>query len=135
MRKICVTKPDWGGTGQPSMFPFGLFRFRNCCRAATLIALACVWPGIAHAGDLEDCNSGVPEKVETGCTAIVNNAARTSDAGVKAFVNRSRMYANRSKFDLALADAEAALQLDASPSPPCSFEVTPTRERATLIRR
>src|SRR6266852_683464 len=117
MRTIYVTKRDWGGTGQPSMFPFGLFRFRSCCRAATLIALACFSPEIAHAGDLEDCNSGVPEKVETGCTAIINNAARTSDGGVKAFVNRSRMYANRLKFDLALADAEAALQLDAQSVP------------------
>ncbi|MGD0851598.1 MAG: hypothetical protein ABR948_28880 [Bradyrhizobium sp.] len=82
--------------------------------AAILAALAsCLSPRGAQAGDLEDCNSSVAEKIEAGCTAIINNPARTPEDALKAFANRGRLYNQRSKFDAALADAEAALQLNA----------------------
>src|SRR5580698_1310566 len=91
-------------------------------RTATLTILAlCLAQGLAqgpaHAGDLEDCNGGPPEKIEAGCTAIINNPARTADEGIKALVNRARVYANRGELDAGMTDLEAALKLDAQSVP------------------
>ena len=47
-----------------------------------------------------------------GCTAIINDASRPADDRLKAYINRSRLLASRSKLDAANADAEAALQLN-----------------------
>ena len=79
--------------------------------AALLLALG-LNQGVAKAGDLEDCNSAVAAKIETGCTAIINDTTEPVDDGTKAYVNRSRLMAARAKLDLALADAEAAMQLN-----------------------
>ena len=69
-------------------------------------------PGPARADELEDCKSGVPEKVEPACTAIIDNASRTADDRSIAYTNRARLNNGRSKPELALNDVEAALQLN-----------------------
>src|SRR5580698_7951964 len=102
MRNIFTVKQDRRGADRLKTFRSGLFR-RHPGRTVPLIALVlCLSHGLARAGDMEDCNSGVAEKVTAGCTAVINNAAHTSDEGVRALVNRARMYTNTSKFDLAL---------------------------------
>jgi len=69
-------------------------------------------PGAARAGDLEDCNGPPSDKVEAACAAILNDAQRPADDRVKALAGRARLYLGRAKFDLALTDVEAALQLN-----------------------
>jgi tetratricopeptide (TPR) repeat protein len=124
MRAILAAKQHYSGADLPFPPPwtFRLCWSRKLSRklrhrllgAAILAALAsCLSPRGAQAGDLEDCNSSVAEKIEAGCTAIINNPARTPEDALKAFANRGRLYNQRSKFDAALADAEAALQLNA----------------------
>ena len=123
MQKICAARQHRDGSGRSKPFPFDRFcpsdRFwRHGCRVAIPVVLAlCLPPRFAHAGNQEDCSSAVADKIESGCTAVINDAARTPDDAVKAFVNRSRLYASRSKFDLALSDASAALELDARSVP------------------
>jgi len=56
-------------------------------------------------------------KVATGCTALIENPATAPAENQKARVNRARMYTNRGDLDHALADAEAALKLDAQSVP------------------
>ena len=87
----------------------------SCFRLlASLLLFAFFWarPGPALAGDLEDCTGIIPDKVEPACSAIINDPQRSSDDRLKAYVNRSRLFAGRSKLDLAAADAEAAFQLN-----------------------
>ncbi len=119
MKKISEANRDRGGaqsrcksggkSAQPSHYRF--------FGAAILIALtACLSPR-AQAGDLDDCNSSAADKIEAGCTAIINNPERTPEDGLKALTNRARLYSNRAKFDAALADAAAALQLNAQSVP------------------
>jgi hypothetical protein len=94
---------------------------RGCSPAATgsgattliLIAMILMVPHLARAGDLEDCNGTVADKIEPACTAVIADATRPADDRAKAYVNRGRLYISRSKFDLALNDAEAALELNA----------------------
>ncbi len=85
-----------------------------CYRLLALLALglSCWTPSPALAGDLEDCNGPVIEKIEPACTAVINDSARSADERSKAYVTRSRLLAGRAKFDAAAADAEAALQLN-----------------------
>ena len=80
--------------------------------ASLLLAALCLTQRPAHAGDLDDCGGAVLEKIEPSCTAIINDTSRSPDDRSKAHVNRSRLFASRGKFDLAGADAEAALQLN-----------------------
>ena len=91
----------------------GLF-WRPCyCGPAALTVLAlCLSQSPARAGDLEDCNSNIAEKMASGCTAVINNPATPPADNVKALVNRARLHTNRGEFDPALADADAALKLD-----------------------
>ena len=130
MTKLSAANRDRIDTELPTTFPRGGVCFRKFpvkflakfldkfLGVAMLVALAsCLSLRGAQAGDLEDCNGSVAEKIEAGCTAILDNPARTPEDGLKALTNRSRLYANRSKFDAALADAEAALQLNAQSVP------------------
>jgi len=62
---------------------------------------AVLWQqGPARAGDLEDCKSGIAEKVESGCTAVIKAQASSVDDRTTAYVNRSRFFANHAKPDL-----------------------------------
>src|SRR5262249_8794883 len=80
---------------------------------ASSIVLALCWSqSSALAGDLEDCNGAVADKIEPACTAIIGDASRPTDDRLKAYVSRSRFFASRAKLDAAAADAEAALQLN-----------------------
>src|ERR1017187_10948374 len=81
-------------------------------RALLLIVALSATSGRARAGELEDCNGAAPEKIESACTAVIDDASRPADDRLKAYVNRARLHTSRSKLDLALNDAEAALQLN-----------------------
>jgi tetratricopeptide (TPR) repeat protein len=85
-----------------------------CARRLAMLLLVGVFcqQGSARAGDLDDCRGFVLEKAEQACGAIINDASRPVDDRVIAYANRSRVYFNRAKPDLALADAEAAVQLN-----------------------
>jgi tetratricopeptide (TPR) repeat protein len=65
-----------------------------------------------EASDLDDCHGNVLDRIEPACTAIINNQSRAQDERLKAYIARSQLFANRAKYDNALADAEAALRLD-----------------------
>ena len=77
-----------------------------------LMAVFTALPPQARADDWSDCNGPVLQKVEAACTAIIADAARPPADKVKALLNRSRIHLINAKIDPALADAEAALQLD-----------------------
>src|ERR1700693_5654178 len=64
--------------------------------------------GRAGAGELEDCNGAAAEKIEPACTAVIDDASRPADDRLKAYAARARLQMSRSKWDLALNDAEAA---------------------------
>src|SRR5690349_1143649 len=66
----------------------------------------------AHADDWADCIGPAAPKVEAACSAIITEATRPPADRVRALVNRAQVYLRTGKADLALADAEAALQLD-----------------------
>ena len=78
----------------------------------TALAFAALGGSPARAGDLEDCTGAIVQKIEPACNAIINDAAKPADERIKAYVVRSRLFAAGSKFDLALADADAAIQLN-----------------------
>jgi tetratricopeptide (TPR) repeat protein len=80
--------------------------------ALVLMATAIASSGPACAGDPEDCNGPAQDKVEAACTALINDAQRPVEQRVAAFSSRARLYLGRSKFDSALSDADAALQLN-----------------------
>jgi Flp pilus assembly protein TadD len=84
---------------------------RPLLASLAFVALCC-GQGQAQAGDLEDCLGPQGEKTEAACTAVLNEAQRSDEDRVKAHVARSRLFIGRSKFDAALADAEAAIQLN-----------------------
>src|SRR5262249_46573095 len=69
-------------------------------------------PGLSWAGDLEDCTGAVVDKIEAGCTAVINDSAKPAEDRIKAHARRASLFMARSKFDLAVADAEAAIQLN-----------------------
>jgi hypothetical protein len=77
-----------------------------------LLAALCATQLPARAGDAEDCAGQVADKIESACTAIIDDAAKPADDRLKALVSRSRLFIARAKVDLALADAEAALLLN-----------------------
>jgi tetratricopeptide (TPR) repeat protein len=111
-KSLCVSQRSSLAKGETTMTS-------SCCRLpaslllfAFFLAFFCARPGSVLAGDLDDCTGNIPEKVEPACSAIVNDPSRSSDDRLKAYVNRSRLFAGRSKLDLAAADAEAALQLN-----------------------
>jgi len=113
MQKISEANRDRGGIKLPMTFSTEILPpswSRKFARqfahpflgAAMLIALAACLSPRARAGDLEDCNSSAADKIEAGCTTIINKSERTPEDGLKALTNRARLYANRSKFDPAL---------------------------------
>ena len=61
--------------------------------ATTLILFAMVLmtPLAARAGDLEDCNGTVADKIEPACTAVIDDASRPADDRAKAYVGRARL--------------------------------------------
>ena len=78
-----------------------------------LLLFALCWnQGPAKAGDLDDCAGAVLAKIEPACTAVINDQSRPADDRLKAYVVRSRLFVSRLKYDLAMADAEAAIQLN-----------------------
>ena len=80
---------------------------------ASLALIALCWgAGQARAGDLEDCTGPFSDKTEPACTAILNDARRPAEDRLKAYAARSRFFARGGKPDAALADAEAAVQLN-----------------------
>ena len=85
-------------------------------RLPLLVSLAIValcWGALpARAGDLEDCTGPFSDKTEPACTAILNDAQRPAEDRLKAYAARSRFFARGGKSDAALADAEAAVQLN-----------------------
>jgi tetratricopeptide (TPR) repeat protein len=74
----------------------------------------------ARAGDVEECGTAAGlqpgattiESVDKACTALIDNADTAAPARLTAYVNRSHLQVHRGKLDLALADAEKALQID-----------------------
>ena len=83
------------------------------CRLSAVLLLALCWSqGPAKAGDLEDCTGTVIAKIEPACTAIIDDQSRPADDRLKAYVVRSRLSISRAKYDLAMADADAAVQLN-----------------------
>ena len=74
--------------------------------------ILCGVSGSAQAGDLEDCNGPVSAKIESGCSAIINDQSRVAEDRLHAYVNRSRLFMGRSNLDAGLADAEAAVALN-----------------------
>jgi len=79
---------------------------------SALLLIVALSSGCARADDLEDCNGAVLEKIEPACTAVIDDASRPVDDRLKAYAGRARLQLSRSKWDLALNDAEAALQLN-----------------------
>jgi hypothetical protein len=83
-----------------------------------IVSCLCAHPsGSAFAAEADDCGPLPTEKTELACSAIINDTARSEPDRTRAHVNRARGYSNGAKFDLALADAESALRLDARPVP------------------
>ena len=81
----------------------GSFGFRLIA-ALLLVALCGLQP--VQAGDLDDCRGNVLDKIEPACTAIINNQSRAQDDRLKAYTARAQLFANRAKYEAALADAE-----------------------------
>src|ERR1700682_5401538 len=91
----------------------GMRPFFNLSRLSLLLLRAAfASSGPARAGDLEDCNGPLSDKVEAACTALINDAQRPAEQRAAAFAGRARFYLGRSKLDSALSDVEAALQLN-----------------------
>ena len=90
----------------------GMGSFFSLCRLAALLLMAAAFAssGPARAGDLEDCNGPLSDKVEAACTALINDAQRPAEQRVAAFAGRARLYLGRSKLDLR----------SATPKPRCS---------------
>src|SRR5690242_11267562 len=90
-----------------------LAQLSPCARyLAMLAAVVLVQQRPARASDLDDCKSGIAEKVELGCTAVIKAQAGSVDDRTIAYVNRSRFFANHAKPDLSLKDADAAVALN-----------------------
>src|SRR5579871_4898624 len=79
---------------------------------AQVLFVICLMQSPAFADDLEDCTGAVTDKIEPACAAIINDQSRPAEERLKAYIARSRFYAGRAKYDVAAADADAALQLD-----------------------
>lgn len=94
---------------------------RGVVAAVALAAVLMAAPA-ARAGDAEDCNGagnvrpGVApppaERIEAACTALLADAALAPRDRAKFLLNRAGSYQLRGKLDQALADADAAVQLD-----------------------
>lgn len=104
--------PDPRRIGVPSFKdPVMSIPFVRLMVSAALMSL-CGMPGPARAGDLDDCNGPPSEKVEAGCTAIINDLSCAAEERLRAYVNRSRVFMGRANLDAGLADADAAVQLN-----------------------
>jgi tetratricopeptide (TPR) repeat protein len=79
----------------------------------TACVLLVLGAGLAHAGAAEDCNQlRNPDRQLRGCTAYINTGKGTPADLATAHLNRANVYAQRAKYDQALADYAAALALD-----------------------
>lgn len=85
--------------------------FARLLISAVLLTL-CAMPGPAQAGELEDCNGPAAAKIEPACAAIINDQSHTDDERLRAYLGRSRLFMSRANLDAALADADAAVQLN-----------------------
>jgi len=70
-----------------------------------------------RAGDLDDCTGAAVQKIEAACTAILADQSHPSEERLKAYVSRARLFDSRAEYDLARADAEAAIQLNSKSVP------------------
>src|SRR5690242_19871050 len=57
---------------------------------ALVLLVAFLAQSVARAGELEDCTGTAADKIETGCTAILNDQSRPVEDRLKAYVARSR---------------------------------------------
>jgi tetratricopeptide (TPR) repeat protein len=71
----------------------------------------------AVAGEWEDCGVQPTDKTEAACSTIIDGPSRSEADRTRAYVNRARAHWRDGKFDLLVADAEAALRLDAKSVP------------------
>src|ERR1700749_492577 len=77
---------------------------------ALVLLVVLLAQGVARAGDLEDCTGTTADKIEAGCTAILNDQSRSAEDRLKSYVARSRFYAAHTKYDAAATDGDSALQ-------------------------
>ena len=81
---------------------------------AVLVLTAVLAAGGAHAGPAEDCNQvGNPDLQLRGCTAYIKLGRGDPHNLATAYLNRANVYAQRSKYQRAFADFDAAIALDA----------------------
>src|SRR5689334_18272474 len=85
----------------------------SAMRTVKACAVLLLGAGMAHAGPADDCNQGRDiERQLRGCTAYINLGKSAPENLATAFLNRANVYAQRAKYDLALADYNAAEALD-----------------------
>src|SRR5665647_3692266 len=58
---------------------------------STLLLIAALSSGRAQAGELEDCNGAAPEKIESACTAVIDDASGPADDRLRAYAARARL--------------------------------------------
>ena len=89
--------------------PGQVMRMITACAALLLLGA-----GSAHAGAADDCNQGRdPDRQLRGCSAYIRLGKGAPENLATAHLNRANVYAQRAKYDRALADYDAALALDA----------------------
>jgi tetratricopeptide (TPR) repeat protein len=77
-------------------------------------ALLLLGAGMAHAGPADDCNQGRDvERQLRGCSAYIKLGKGAPANLATAYLNRANVYAQRARYDRALADYNAAEALDA----------------------
>jgi len=86
----------------------------SAMRTVKAFAALLLGAGVAHAGPADDCNQGRDiERQLRGCTAYINLGKGAPENLATAYLNRANVYAQRARYDRALADYDAAEALDA----------------------
>src|SRR4029079_9396513 len=86
----------------------------SAMRTVKAFAALLLGAGVAHAGPADDCNQGRDvERQLRGCSAYIKLGKGAPENLATAYLNRANVYAQRARYDRALADYDAAEALDA----------------------
>jgi tetratricopeptide (TPR) repeat protein len=86
---------------------------RSAMRIVKACAVLLLGAGVVHAGPADDCNQGRdPERQLRGCTDYIKLGKGAPENLATAYLNRANVYAQRARYDRALADYNAAEALD-----------------------
>src|SRR5262245_54359926 len=101
----------------PMASNWGLQQMRRLLLHLTILFGIVQYPQYISAGGRDDCLLKTPDKVITGCTAVIESAREKPGNRAIAYYNRGIAYSARGELDRALVDFTEAVKINSRHAP------------------